>query len=663
MPAGGGRGAHIRVRIGALADGRYPVEVSVTDAIGAVTAPFAGEIVAADLPTMPAIVTDEPRVDPTAIGEAGIALFGLLGPAGLAPAREQAGQQVGQTALLLDIAPAELRALPWELLRYPGAPRRACPFADGAAPAVRVRQGSPPPAEAGGPIHILVVVGDPDDVDLGADEEIEAIYQGVRGAPGCWQVDVVRGPDRDEFRAHYQEVAPDVLHVIGHGMDSALGPAVEVQAGGGQVWALTAEYLCEALDELPRLAVLNACRSGAGTGRAAVLARGLSDALLDAGTAAVVAMQGDLASAPAVLFTRTLYAALAACHPIDTAVAMARQEVRVSGSPDVTARDWALPVLELCADPAAVLGGWSEHPVTVLRAHPEFAEVTRMVDRAAVRRRLQRRIATRAREPRPGDGLLFVTGDAGLGKSLLVRSFLVARAARGLPVIYESLKARGHVDAADFVVGVARTAGDWLGESALQQEALAALQAAHAGTAAAGQAGSRAAHTSARADQPRTATEDAYQLLRGLLVKLAETAPLLLVLDEVGQIDERQAFVRGLLEPAAKGALPGVQVVVVGEPDALRDVTGELAESLLADRQIELAWLRREDVIALVREYVIRSEPDRVDAAQWAKLRETMLVWARSRQEENPRLRPSELQAMLMLRGMALDVATGLEQL
>ena len=667
---GGGR--RVLVCIGDLVDERYPVEVSfVDDTAEAVGTPQTG-FRRAELPVLPAVSVD--GVTKPELENAGSALFDLLAISGL----DEVWAAVGPAPLLLDVRPEELRGLPWELLRDRSG---AYPFTDRAAPAVRARLPFPlrlPDVSV--PIHVLVVVGDPEDKDvLRPDDEIEAIYEGLRGSPCCWQVDVMRGPQMAQLHQDYPDIAPHVLHVIGHGMKDADSPAVEIRPPDGLPWPLTADFLTGALPHSlrPRLVVLNACRTAAEPDTAAQLSRGLTEALLNGGTAAVVSMQGDVASAPAVRFTEALYSRLAALRPVDAAVAEARAAIRFTGS--FRPRDWVLPVLELRAEPASVLRQPRRlDPAAVIRQHNGFRQVSRLVDRTPQRRQMQRRIsATHGRES-GADGLLFVTGAREIGKSLLIRSCIVTQAVRGDAVIYYSLEDRGHVSAADFVLGVAEAAQRWLGGAAarLCQDALAALhrvleQPAEAARPYPGQPvlpPLLPLLTPARPNQSYTPIDDAYKKLQGLLVTLARTEPLVLVLDHVGRIDERDAFVRGLLLPAAdERELPGIQVVVVDRSAELAGIAGAHAETLLTpDRQIPVPAFSREDARTLAREYLVWSRPDQVDRPTWTAVQDKMTDWAEKRakdEEHNHKdLGPKELllAATLYLAGAGLEPEPGI---
>lgn len=629
----------VHVTIREAVDDRYPVELRRVDELGADVAVRSGTVGRDDVSSLdldPALLPNatEPEVD-----KAGLALFDLLDAAGLSAV--WAAPQL--CPLLFDIRPQELDGLPWELLRAPGG---IAPFRDAAVPAIRARLPWRDPApRAPLPVHVLVIVGDPDDADLAVDAEIDAIHDGLRTAPCCWQVEVLTAPTQQALFECYPEIAPDIVHIIGHGVRTPDGPGVAMRPPGAPGWDLTADFVTGAMLAMPappRLVVLNACRTAEEPNRAARLARALTSALLERDTPAVVAMQGDVDSGAAATFSRSLYAALAGGRPLDEAVVAARAAVRFAGR--FPARDWALPLAEITAAPAAVLGYAPRiAPAAVLSRHRGFRSVGLVVDRAPQRRILHRRI--RPEPETAGDSLLFVTGEPEVGKSSLARACVVAQAVRGDGVVYHSLE-NGTVCAADFVLGVVDAARRWLGRWAtpLCDETAAGVAALFGRPAPGGAAAVPPAdlmdltlYTPARPNVAYAPVDDAYRSLQALLVALARTQPLVLVLDHVGRVDEPAALVRGLIEPAATpGGLPGVQIVVVEGSDRIADLlsdpAGDVAEAL--GRHIPVPAFGSGEVPALVREFLTRIRPDPVDTAKWAKMRSKMIMWAAEKTED-----------------------------
>ena len=555
-----------------------------------------------DLPGVPDLAT----ADEDGLAAAGGALFGLLNGGELVEAWRQ-----GVERLALDVRADRLRALPWELLVDND---DKCPFSRTEQPAVRGTLPYPLDLpELAVPIHLMIVVGDPDDGAVDSAAEIDAIYRGLRGAPCCWQVDVLVKPSREELRDAFAEVLPHVFHFVGHGTSAGGAPALKIVADSGE-WDLTARFVARALGGKPppRLVVLNACRTSGNQGSV----RGVADAFLKEGAAAVVSTQGDVASTAAVRFAETLYHQLACGHPVDVAVAEARG--RLEFGTGMAPADWALPVVETAAEPGSVLRHTRRWELKeVLQRYHELKEVPHLVDRSADRRRVHREVGA------PNNGLLYVTGAEQAGKSMLVRSYLLTRLVSGGPVVYVSLEGRTRVSTDDFVRMVAEEAKRWLDDAAapLCDDTLAALSGQVQGPPT----------LSARPAGSFVSVDPRYKKLQGLLVNLARTKPLVVVLDDVTLVNDHDAFVNGLLAPAARGDLHGVQVLIAGGRDRLRELTGE---RVTPHAEIEVRKFAKQDAVQLVREYLARRRPDEVaavDQVKWARFDRLMLDWAEER--------------------------------
>src|SRR4029077_12758843 len=80
-----------------------------------------------------------------------------------------------------------------------------------------------------------------------------------------------------------------------------------------------------------------------------------TNAFIEQGSAAVVAMQGDILSEGAVVFSGALYSALADGQAVDVAAARGRRAIDALLRVDLDDRCWALPCLSVDADPDHVL--------------------------------------------------------------------------------------------------------------------------------------------------------------------------------------------------------------------------------------------------------------------------------------------------------------------
>jgi hypothetical protein len=576
-----------------------------------------------------------PDLDESGVADLGDALFGLLSGGELGEAWRQA-REASVAGIVFDVRPAELQALPWEALRDD---EGNLTFGTPWQPGIRAMVPYPlTPDPLPLPLHVLVVVGDPADESLKAEEELEAIYRGLHSSPCCWQIDVLLGPDQEEFREAFAEISPHVLHFVGHGTLQNHKPALEVRSRTSGRWRLTASYVANALGDSPRprLVVLNAChtveRHTVEHRLAPPLARGVAATFLARGAGAVISTQGALPSDVGVQFAEHLYRGLATGDSVDRAVADARRKVQFGSDPQPT--DWVLPVVETRADPSLILRQVNRpEPDVVLGKDKAFSEVPRLVDRSVDRRLVHRRITERQGRSE----LVFVIGDAEMGKSLLLRSYIVSQALNGQPVVYVSLKDRGQVSAPDFVRTVAQQAGIWLDDVDAKslcketEKAFTARAPALAGPM-----------LSARPRDAAVApTLDGYQQLKGLLVGLARPGPLILVLDDVAQIDDADAFVATVLEPAAKGDLNGIRLVIAGRRDDCRKLAGH---QLTTFREIEVRAFDSKDAVMLVREYLTRTKPINPDPEKWELYRDRLIGWARTRaQDATNRLRPLEL--------------------
>lgn len=609
--------------------GSFHVEAAVIDAAGEpVGTCRTADLTRADLPEPPDLTARS--ADGAAFMEYGRKLFHLLCRGDLKNAWTEA-ERAPVDGIALDIRSATLAEFPWELLRTDEA---TWAFCSATRPAVRTRIpfDRPRPPELPVPAHVLVIVGDPKDTALQPEREVAAIYRGLCHSP-CWQVDVLRGPTRDEFHRRCAELQPQVIHFVGHGTTLAGTPALEVRPAAAEAWKLAATTVSEAFEEHPpRLVVLNACRSAEPTAPAP-FARGVCAAFAAIGCAGVVAMQGDVASTPAVHFAERLYRELGAGTPLDTAAARAR--VAMKNSDGVDRAGWALPVIEVATHPVDVLH--RDQPVDprqFISSYPELDRISRQVDRTTDRIALGRRLRAATSGANPA-GLLFVTGAELVGKSQLLRSCATIQALSGQPTVYVSLEKRGNVSAIDFVRTVVKESKRWLRHvkhsAWLCDETLKVLPPGP---------GEPAPDLPPRDDtpqlfgRPRTVPnldEFGYDRLQGLLRGLAEREPLILILDEVGELDYREAFKNGLLKPAARGDLTRVHVVLAGRRQSVMDLVKDFLSPGL---EVQVGAFPARHAVHLAREYVARERgalpnPAETDEARWADFEERLVAWAK----------------------------------
>jgi hypothetical protein len=319
---------------------------------------------------------------------------------------------------LLRIEPPELRLLPWELMDR-GGDRL---FVDPASPLARVQRLDEDDTQRLGPrlvpIRVLVVDGECD-ASLGTVDEVRAIKRALSRFGGRVEAEFLTVPSEKILRAAYERLAPHVFHFIGHGTRAPKTKEAALRVfdrSSGKAWPLTSEYVRNLLRPAPRLAVMNACRSGQ-----VADVRSLTEAFLDGGAAAVIGMQGDVRGQSAAMFGGGVYQALADGMRIDEAVTRARRDVYAATGVARQGRDWFLPSLTLRVRPEHVLpmtsalspGQWRQVE-SRLRSRDGFRV---FVDRADQRYRLARWVDADAdTDPR----LLVLEGESLTGKSSLL---------------------------------------------------------------------------------------------------------------------------------------------------------------------------------------------------------------------------------------------------
>jgi CHAT domain len=359
-------------------------------------------------------------------------------------ARTEAG---GNTRTALHIGVSSLRDVPWELLAPP--PGQPPVFRQTVAPWVRAYKTPwefPEPLTI--PIQLLVIMGADRD-SIAVDPEVAAIHRAVRDSPRWWNIEFLDKPaEPNEVSDLYGTVKPDIVHFIGHGRQIAGEQGLWMEGPQGP-WLLTPSLIAEWPAPPPRLVVLNACRSAKEAERETdssdaaeenAAAWSAVDAFVERGTAAVIAMQGDVDSVSAVAFSGTLYEGLDQGKPVDEAAAKARQAVSGKVAQGVTdAVSWALPALTVTADPDVVLPiRGADHPLTA----PPYAEAAQLVAHC-VDRAVERRLLWSAIDPAYNDeagSLCLVTGEASMGKSAFVVSSLLTLRLRNRNVVYVDME-------------------------------------------------------------------------------------------------------------------------------------------------------------------------------------------------------------------------------
>lgn len=342
---------------------------------------------------------------------------------------------------LLRIEPLELRLLPWELMGR--VDERL--FVDEDSLLARVQQLDHDATQELVPLRVLVVEAQRD-CSLRTQDEVRAIKRALAGFGGRVDAEFLTEPSETALAAAYERLAPHIFHFIGHGarVPRTKEAALKVfDREAGKAWLLTRQYVRNLLRPAPRVAVMNACRSGEVTD-----VRSLTDAFLAGGTAAVIGMQGDVRGQAAAMFGGELYQGLAEGKQIDEAVTGARKDVYKAVGVARQGRDWFLPSLTLRVRPAHVLplvSALSEQQRRQVESRLRSRDGFRVfVDRTDQRYKLARWVDAEAGTD-PGR-LLVLEGASLTGKSSLLHWIRRRSALRGRRVRYVNFRGDGKLD-------------------------------------------------------------------------------------------------------------------------------------------------------------------------------------------------------------------------
>jgi CHAT domain len=423
----------------------YPVRLDLLDVDrpGPVTLRTTG-VVPVTLPPRPA---GQPE---------GVYLHGLIAAAGGAQLADLlSGPGVG--SITVDVRPAHLAALPWETMV--AGPEGRNLFIDDDRPWSRGRWAATVPSQPLlGPLRLLVVVCDPRDPALRAEEELDGIHRAVSGSLGRIHLEVIDSPqDWATLRREIVDRAPHVAHFIGHTRQTQAQAVLEfTPAPHLPTWELPAGQIRQDWPKGPRLLVVSACQSN---GKVPTGVSTLTDALKASGVPAVLGMRGDITSAAAVAFAAEFYGYLADDKSVDAAAAAGRRAILSDSS--LAAPDWHYPVLETLVPAAHVLPirfGVSTRQEDLTREIPEFAALQTFVDRSEQRRRTWWAIDP---EGLPGRravrGGVLITGPRKAGKTWLAQASLLVCYWRGRRLHYIDLAAESPAGE------LGASSKDWLG--------------------------------------------------------------------------------------------------------------------------------------------------------------------------------------------------------
>ncbi|MGR6320352.1 CHAT domain-containing protein [Micromonospora soli] len=197
-------------------------------------------------------------------------------------------------------------------------------------------------SQAADPLRILYLTSSPLG-DLRVDKEVRNVKEAVRAATHRDMVAIepmpaATGPDLLDGLTRFR---PHVIHFSGHGNESMLsfdgGTALAV---GTTMTAATFVSALQAVDQPPRLVVLNACKSEAQL-----------EALTEV-TSAAVGMSDKIKDTAAIRFAARFYAAIAEGQSIASALALSKVDLEIRG---ISGAD--LPTLRAASgvDPARLI--------------------------------------------------------------------------------------------------------------------------------------------------------------------------------------------------------------------------------------------------------------------------------------------------------------------
>jgi hypothetical protein len=352
--------------------------------------------------------------------------------------------------LVLNIVPAELRRLRWEMMR--SGPLKPAMNPDGSivrgALNLEYRETC-----SDGPIRVLVVVGSaPNDPSVLAEEELSehCLAFTARESEICLRI-LDRGAfereTKGEARSLIQSVMstfqPHIFHYIGHGkLDAGGEPYLLLYdpraAGGPDVHWTLADILNDLGTFPPKFLFFNACdtvgeaRNDDGWS--------IADLVLDELRCnAVLGMHGAIRGATAGRLSGALYRAFIDGKSLDLALSSARGAADVlKGNSLPREWDWALPYLRFRVLPEDVLPVKFLPPIfkAKIKNNGKFKENKYFVDRDP--QRLEFRAQVAADAPRPCNVVL-VRGRQEIGKTRLTCFCLEAAALSGRLLKYVDL--------------------------------------------------------------------------------------------------------------------------------------------------------------------------------------------------------------------------------
>jgi hypothetical protein len=267
--------------------------------------------------------------------------------------RERAREQRANLRILIDPDGPNVSRIPWEFTVDPNARDDYLALRVPIARSPHLLQALAP-LEVEPPLRVLGVMSRPSDLPpLEVERERRQVSAALQQlSSDLVQVEWLPG-DRWQQLASAVRGAPwHILHFVGHGGfdEETESGYLELSGEDGTAINVPATDLSRLVAENRelRLVVLNACESAA-TGSHGTMSSTAAKLIRD-GVPAVVAMQYEITDPAALAFACSFYEAIARGVPVDRAVTLARESVKMT----FRSLEWATPVLFLASEETRV---------------------------------------------------------------------------------------------------------------------------------------------------------------------------------------------------------------------------------------------------------------------------------------------------------------------
>lgn len=372
-------------------------------------------------------------------------LFRLLTPGTIGPRWKQLrDQHPNGLTTLLELRPETWQKLPWELLHGDD---RTYWFQHRRHPmGLRVPHGAASRAAPRWPLRMLVLIGclPGESIYAKAEQELLEIRRAIGAFALRIDLKVRRAPlTKLEAGREIEIFRPHLLHFIGHGATDDGGSLSLSQPGKGGSVAWQHAEIAGTLgglhpDEVPRLAVINACQSAiAGEEDDASVA----SAFARIGCPAVIAMQGDILGNAAAAFSKSFYGSLAELGMDRVGQAFSRALQDVAATQGLEQRVWSLPRIYYQETAAKVFPSGSGLVVgPTADRFRDLQEIRPFVDRDQERFELYHKVDCWLDAPERAPRALLVKGAEGSGKSWLLKAIVYAALLRGCRAAYHDFR-------------------------------------------------------------------------------------------------------------------------------------------------------------------------------------------------------------------------------